>query len=41
MSDRITNINTAAYETGESQRDEAPWRFLAGVASQMIDSNEA
>jgi uncharacterized cupin superfamily protein len=28
MSDRITNINTAAYETGESQRDEAPWRFL-------------
>jgi uncharacterized cupin superfamily protein len=28
MSDRMTNINTAAYETGESQRDEAPWRSL-------------
>ena len=28
MSDRITNTNTATYETGESQRDEAPWRFL-------------
>ena len=28
MSDRITNANTATYETGESQRDEAPWRFL-------------
>jgi uncharacterized cupin superfamily protein len=28
MNDRITNINAAAYETGESQRDEAPRRFL-------------
>jgi uncharacterized cupin superfamily protein len=24
----MTNINTAAYETSESQRDEAPWRSL-------------
>lgn len=28
MSNRITNINTATYEEGESQRGEANWRFL-------------
>ena len=28
MSNRITNINKATYEKGESQRGEVPWRFL-------------
>ncbi len=28
MSQRITNINTATYEEGGSQRGEATWRFL-------------
>ncbi len=28
MTDRITNINTAPYEEGESQRGEPSWRFL-------------
>ena len=28
MTDRITNINTATYGEGESQRGEANWRFL-------------
>jgi uncharacterized cupin superfamily protein len=28
MNNRITNINTAIYKEGESQRGEATWRFL-------------
>jgi uncharacterized cupin superfamily protein len=28
MKTRITNINTATYKEGESQRSEATWRFL-------------